>query len=83
MIRSLQYIKFQRCAISLCVFYIIHYFFYENLCNYTICFTALHIISSLFIYLNSVDCDVPEPYYIVVIASLYCFIRIYLTFINM
>ena len=45
----------------------------------------MHIICSLFIIisLNSIDCDIPVHYYIFVIDSMYCFIRMYVTFINM
>ena len=45
----------------------------------------MHIIFSLFIIicLDSIDYDVPVHYYIFVIDSMYCFIRIYVTFINM
>ena len=72
--------------IILSFFYIIYYFYYDNLCNlYNIFFTAMHIISSLFIIisLDSIDYDVPVHYYIFVIDSMYCFIRINETFINM
>ena len=45
----------------------------------------MHIISSLFIIISfdSIDYDVPVHYYIFVIDSMYCFIRIYVTVINM
>ena len=45
----------------------------------------MHIISSLFIIisLTSIDCDAPEHYYIFVIDTVYCYIRIYVIFINM
>ena len=45
----------------------------------------MHIISSLFIIisLDSIDYDVPVHCYIFVIDSMYCFMRIYVTFINM
>ena len=41
----------------------------------------MHIISSLFmnISLNSIDCDVPNHYYIFVVDSVYCFVGIYVT----
>ena len=67
-------------------FYIIYYFYYDNLCIlYNIVFTAMHIISSLFIIISfdSIDNDVPVHYYIFVIDSMYCFIRIYVIVINM
>ena len=52
---------------------------------YTLTFTAMHIVSSLFISmsLNYINCDVPEHYYIFVIDSVYCVIRLYETFIIM
>ena len=45
----------------------------------------MHIIPSLFIItpFNSIASDVFDYYYILVIDSVYCFIRIYVTFINM
>ena len=66
--------------------YIIHYFYYDNLCNlYNNFYCYAHIFSSLFmiVSLNFIDSDVSRHYYIFIIDSVYYCIRIYVTFLNM
>ena len=60
------------CAIYFHLFSYNSLFFNDNLCNYTISFTAMHIVSKLFIIisLNSTPCDVLDHFYTSIFVSL-------------